>query len=177
MQHTTVVRMSRPTHIAFVLVLLLIPIREASSQSAQARNARFQTNQQMSFYMEFLGNAFLYSANLDYRFHPAMSARVGAGLVGLPFSDESELMLFPITLNALPGWGAKRVELGAGVVLGEVGTSDGNRKFHLTMTLGYRYQSPESGKVFRIGITPSFFWGAWLFPWIGISVGGVLHSW
>jgi len=62
------------------------------AQTARTGNVQAQPNQQLGFYVEFLGNAFLYSANLDYRFQSWGSARIGFGNVGTPFLGEDWIL-------------------------------------------------------------------------------------
>ena len=71
----------------------------------------------------------------------------------------------PIMANKLKGAGNSKLELGAGVMLIELSpildfvaliNDDHLGPVGVTTTIGYRYQRPDSGINFRIGLTPAF---------------------
>jgi hypothetical protein len=117
-----------------------------------------------SVYFELLGNGLMYSLNYDRMFNESIGARAGIGY----FSPEDEaVMTFPIMLNYLYGSGNSKLELGGGVTV--ISQSE-NVSFKYktakkdfkgsgvlgTITVGYRYQKPEKGVLFRAGFTPLF---------------------
>ena len=104
-------------------------------------------------YAELGGNALLYSLNAERRVSPHLALRIGAGYLGIDGTGDDALargdLYVPVMANLLVGRGAHRFEVGAGVVLVTAGPS------YPTSTVGYRYQRPEGGGVFRIGLMPS----------------------
>lgn len=89
---------------------------------------------QIAWYIEALGNSVIGSVNIDYRFHPNLSFRVGGSWMIFGFG-------FPIMLNFLIGKETSHhLEFGAGIVP-VIGGFDGEKlAFFETLTLGYRYQ-------------------------------------
>lgn len=142
---------------------------------ASAANAQETATAPHAIYLEVLGNGVLYSLNYERRFTPHISGRVGFMYTRAEsegsFSDDlaqanvrssGSVWLVPLMINYLSGQGNNHFEAGVGVLLGsaELGTA----------TLGYRYQRPDGGFVFRAGFTPVFNREFFL-PWFGISVG------
>ncbi len=136
-------------------------------------------------YLELLGNAGLYSLNYERRFGDKVYGRLGLSYfsVGASAGESSAkvtLMTFPLMANYLVGDGSSHLELGAGALLlyagGEV-DSGGSRSsgegvgIAGTATVGYRYQPPDGGFVFKVGFTPLVGVGGFL-PWGGVSFGG-----
>ena len=117
-----------------------------------------------SVYFELLGNGLMYSLNYDRMFSESFGGRAGIGY----FSPENEAVItFPIMLNYLYGSGNSKLELGGGITV--ISQSENisfqfkssNKEFGgsgvlATITIGYRYQKPEKGIVFRAGFTPFF---------------------
>ena len=77
--------------------------------------------------------------------------------------------------NKLKGAGNHKLELGAGAMLIMVsGEIDDDDDFEaggvgVTTTIGYRYQRPDGGINFRIGLTPLL--APSFQPWGGLSLG------
>ena len=143
-----------------------IPTEEISPT---ARNA---------FYVELLGNGLLYSINYDRLFADQVSGRVGIMLIGAASdSSAAAVIAAPIMANYLFGRGNSHFEAGIGALLVS-GGSENVEGFEDedfsgavgTATLGYRYQRPGGGFVFRAGLTP-FFGAGGIVPWFGVSFG------
>lgn len=143
-----------------------IPTEETSPT---ARNA---------FYIELLGNGLLYSINYDRLFADQISGRVGVMLIGAANdSSAAAVIAAPIMANYLFGRGNSHFEAGIGVMLmtGAVENveeieDEGFSGAVGTATLGYRYQRPGGGFIFRAGLTP-FFGRGGILPWFSLSFG------
>lgn len=159
--------------VLFALVAVAIAAPAASAQETAspvtARNA---------FYVELLGNGILYSLNYDRMITPKVSARVGvAALAAADDSTSAGVVAAPIMVNYLFGEGNSHFETGVGLMLAsgavdEVGDEEDDAFSGAvgTATLGYRYQRPGGGFVFRAGLTP-FFSTDGILPWFGVSFG------
>jgi hypothetical protein len=141
----------------------------AEEISPTARNA---------FYIELLGNGLLYSINYDRLLTDQISGRVGLMVIGAASdSSAAAVIAAPIMANYLFGRGNSHFETGIGVTLmsgavdnvGEI-DDEGFSGAVGTATLGYRYQRPGGGFVFRAGLTP-FFGRGGILPWFGLSFG------
>ena len=139
--------------------------------------ARFASN---SVYLELLGNGGLYTVNYDRRFSSHWSTRIGIMLFGgqseEPTDDRISFALIPVMLNYLVGEGSHRLELGIGPLIGvvgghleEYGWIAGSGLAGVTSTVGYRYQLPGGGFVFRVSLTPFYSGEPQL--WGGVSFG------
>ncbi len=90
---------------------------------------------------------------------PELDLGPGGGQ-GFFSSEEVNIIVFPVMGNYFIGTGNNKFELGGGFLLGskEVIPSMGERSkssvFSLTSVIGYRYQKPEGGFLFRVGATP-----------------------
>ena len=157
--------------IVAVLLLLLVP-------TAQAQEAR------SAVYGELLGNAFLFSVNYDYRFRPSAIGRVGLAFVSAENEDGSDggaVYAVPVTATYLSHpMQNNHFEAGGGLLFfgGERidlwDFDDQDDSFSgtiVTGVIGYRYQRPGGGFVFRAGLTP-FVGGGTVVPWVGVSFGG-----
>lgn len=131
-------------------------------------------------YLELLGNGLLYSLNYDRFLTAHLTGRVGLFVLAAQDSDgegSGAVLATPVLVNYLFGRGNHHLETGIGATLlagaiedledevdesfsGAVGTA----------TLGYRYQRPGGGFVFRAGVTP-FFGAGGIAPWFGVSFG------
>lgn len=124
---------------------LVAPV--AAQDSGPTRNA---------FFVELFGNALYGSLNYERALAPNLSARVGLG----PLGPTGTLML-----SYLSGTGSHRLETGGGLLL-----RAGSSNVLGTATMGYRYQRPTGGPLFRAGFTP-LVGGGGVAPWFGISFG------
>lgn len=160
-------------------ILLSGPLAAQTILSEPARNAVF---------LELGGNGGLYSVNFERQFTNRLTLRMGCGaftLTDAPFcfsscddsTAEVRMVLAPLLVNYLHGSGNHKLELGGGVVVGEESRSDHTGRadrpdIHAAVTgvLGYRYQRPAAGLIFRAGATPIYAGGEF-FPLIGVSLG------
>lgn len=148
-----------------------------------------------AFYIEALGNARLASLNYERIFNQSENMKTGIRLgYGFWISDfDNELFtnsILPIELNSLIGKDRHHLEFGIGTALNfEKSTTyyffgvgpkyrDPYLSFH--GRLGYRYQKPEGGFVFRLAFTPMFTRDnssissermSKFYPWAGVSFG------
>ena len=163
--------------ILFVLCLGLVgfgygqnvpPPQYANEGNKENKEAKF------GMYIEGLGNAFWGSFNLEaivvntpkYK----LAAKAGVGLTpdliayanGDPYAFSWES--FPIGVNSILFEGNSHLEIGLGGLIYPMGYYP----FHTNMNIGYRFQKPSKGLLFRVGATFDF---AWLLPWAHISIG------
>jgi len=132
-------------------------------------------------YGEIGGNGLALTVNYERRFSPSIAGRVGFSYVTTheePSGDEDSAVIVPLMVNYLTNpAGAHHFELGAGITVAAGDTSgwasDIDEEFSTvvgTGTIGYRFQRPGRGFVFRAGLTP-FFDGDGITPWAGVSFG------
>lgn len=117
-------------------------------------------------YFELGGNGGLYSINYERFLSSNVSIRGGFASFstwGIFFNLLAvNITTFPVLVNYFYGTGSHKLELGAGVLLGtsKVTSALNNQEnkssaiFDLTAVVGYRYQKPEGGIIFRAGLTP-----------------------
>ena len=156
--------------LAVVLFHSLLPAQTAPAYSQNA------------VYFEALGQGILYSINFDHRFSENIAVRAGFSSfnVDIVLSDFT-ITTIPLMLEFLSGHGSSHFEFGVGIVpihgsssenfLG-LGSNQATGKWVVvgTMTVGYRYQPPGEGFLFRIGVTPLL--ASDPIPlWGGISLG------
>jgi hypothetical protein len=154
--------------IALVVLSLLI----ASIASAQSRNVA---------YFELGGNGIVPTVNYERQLTERLFGRVGLGVLFSSESDGDEDVTFvvPLMVNYLshPA-GNHHLELGGGLafVAGDAQDwydSDDDEQISNvvgTATLGYRFQKPVRGFVFKAGVTPVFD-DSDVLPWVGVSFG------
>jgi hypothetical protein len=154
---------------------LLGMLGSTGSLAAQARAIAAAPN---AVYVELLGNGLLYTLNYDRLVTPNVAARVGfMGLGAASDSASAAVVAAPLMVSYLFGGGSSHLETGIGVMLaaGAVDEVEGFEDESFsgaigTATVGYRYQRPGGGFVFRAGVTP-FFDTSGIAPWIGLSLG------
>ena len=120
-----------------------------------------------SVYLELLGNGGVYSFNFEREILPHLGLRIGAAT----WEDEGEgffgststhrHITFPLMLNYGMGGGNSRLELGGGLLLGQSKRTGYEERttsgfLSLTASIGYRYQRPRGGVLFRAGLTPFY---------------------
>ena len=159
--------MKRSNQLNIIILFLLINIPTVS-----------QTHPN-SLYFEALGNGILYSINYDRMINENFGGRIGIMYLpefGIIFSSIENLVMMPVMLNYFVGEKHK-LELGAGIVYSSFDKGDlfkfeaeGKSGVVGTATIGYRYQKPEGGFLWRIGFTP-FFSNEVFVPSGGISLG------
>lgn len=112
-------------------------------------------------YIEAFGQGLLGTFNYDYRFHPNLSLRVGAGTALLAYS-------MVLTVNLLSGIETPHhLELGAGLSI----FSNSVVVPIPTVNLGYRFQPKNGGFFFKIAFTPLLGKSDEFKVWGGISIG------
>jgi hypothetical protein len=157
--------------------LLLILVLTISTKVISQQDSNKLFTKRNSLYIELGGNAGYYSINYDIIFYQRGSFQCGwrNGFSLLPIIN---LPIFiPLEVNTLFGKSKHHFECGLGytpaIFIGE--TEDKYRDIIL-VRLGYRYQKPDGGFLFRIGFTPGisnindnheYRFG----PWFGISIG------
>ena len=137
-----------------------------------------------SIYAELLGNGVLYSLNYEYFIKDYLPIRIGFERVkqtdfGMTFGDEKTTIVIggyqtfiPVSISKLYGKGKHKLELGGGILysrlylesslygkettIGEAQTEEveARNDFDLTGIVGYRYQPPSRGVLFRFAYTP-----------------------
>ena len=160
------------------LLLAFASVARAQPTADPARN---------SVYFEFLGNGGLYSLNYDRELVEGLRVRIGyAGwtaedLFGGPATS---MQTVPVSLHVVRGRGRHQADIGGGAVMGRreraAGLGGDSGSFtSLVGVIGYRYQRPEGGFVFRAGFTPFYGLGdeaeaypeKGFFPSAGVSLG------
>ena len=158
-----------------LLSALVALLATAGNASAQSRALPSAPN---AVYLELAGNGLLYSLNYDRLLTRNIAARVGfMGLGAATDSVSGGVVAAPLMVSYLFGEGNSHFETGLGVMLAagaidEVGEmqDEGFSGAIGTATLGYRYQRPGGGFLFRIGVTPLFDTSG-IAPWLGVSFG------
>ncbi|MDX1671436.1 MAG: hypothetical protein R3211_03785 [Balneolaceae bacterium] len=93
--------------------------------------------------------------------------------------NEGTFITIPVMVNHLSGTGNHHLELGGGITIITFSENDPDEDLldlssgsavAATATVGYRYQKPEGGFLFKIGFTPLTNFDVFL-PWGGISLG------
>lgn len=134
---------------------------------------------QNTFFVELLGNGLVYSLNYERFFTPQLGIRIGGMFLRGEddAGDEATVGIFPVMATYLLGDGNSHFETGLGVGIftasaniDEIDEDFGASDLYATATLGYRYQKPEGGVIFRAGFTPAYASGNFI-PWVGVSVG------
>ncbi len=142
----------------------------------------------LSIFFELFGNGGIYSINADYRIREDCSVRLGIVTWNTSgfFGGSNHLTAFPLLVNYLYGSGNNWLELGGGLLYGhykelsDFGDVLNDYDFTtLTGSLSYRYQRPQGGQFFKVGLTPMYPLGRkdrkypadGFLPWIGVSWG------
>ena len=163
---------------ALALALSLAAAGTLSAQEA-APAAETPSLARNTFFVELLGNAAIYSLNYERFFTPQLGLRVGGSFLRGQNTegDDVSVGFLPVMATYLLGEGNSHFEtgLGIGIVTASADIEEVDEEFsgsdvYGTATLGYRYQKPTGGVIFRAGFTPVFAGGN-LIPWAGISVG------
>lgn len=164
--------------LAFAVLAALLPPPAA----AQAPVTPFAAKN--SVYLEVGGNALLYSVNYERLLIGNLSARVGISTIPgwFPWVDESDdgagLVMVPVLASVMFGPENHHFEVGAGATFGnasvDIGDLEGSESWvYGSGMIGYRYQRPEGGPVFRATVTPLFIevLDISVLPMIGLSLG------
>jgi len=150
-----------------LLITLFAVPAAAKSKNREMANA---------IYVEYGGNAGLYSINYDRRlFHIGQHACIlRAGFSWIPLRDNGidDIFLFPVTASYTYriGKSPHLLEFGGGVTVRTASTAFViDTRLYPAISLGYRICSFGTGSTFRIGFTPIIF--DTFLPWVGISLG------
>lgn len=152
---------------AAVATLILV-----AAGPARAQDFTFDEGPRNSVFLELGGNAFLYSVNLERRVE-RWWGRVGFGYAEDAKGDvQGEIWGVPVMVGTLFGRGSHYLETGLGVVLAKH-PGDEEPFVYGSLTLGYRYFSPNSGLMVRAGVAPFFDWAFSEPPgiWPALSIG------
>jgi len=144
-----------------------------------------------SIYLEVGGNGITYSMNYDLRFENNYGIRLG--ISGYPPTDSDRIenrsyqdfrdnqFLFAVIMgNYFIGNETSSLELGAGVVLGDVEDTE-NWSYPLpnatTFTIGYRYMNRNKWHpTFKAGLTPMVGFNGKAYMRVGISIGVMISG-
>ena len=112
-----------------------------------------------SVFFEVFGNGGLYSINYERGFTSNLYGRLGfatwATFDIMDRSSRGRITTFPVLVTYFTGHKKSHFEAGGGFLFGEVNDYMGSKPIvNLTTFIGYRYQSPCKGMLFRIGLTP-----------------------
>jgi hypothetical protein len=168
-------RTARLAGLALALAAASLAARPALAQETAptARNA---------VYVELFGSGLLYSINYDRLLTPNVAGRVGLMFASAEDDegDSGTVAIVPITASYLFGRGNSHFEAGLGFAVAsadfdteeliDVDESGSSTGVYGTGVLGYRYQRPDGGFVFRAGLTPIITTDSFL-PWFGVSFG------
>jgi hypothetical protein len=169
--------MLRLPRVLLAVVAMLLPGQTFAQSREEARNA---------VYLELLGSGGLFSLNYEREIADGVLARAGFGSWASSsfWSDaETTVTTVPLTVALVRGRGRHRLELGGGMTVGRRtrDTFDGSSGNFVSWTglVGYRYEKPNRGFLFRAGATPFYGFGAedvayperGFFPSFGISLG------
>lgn len=162
----------------FVFLTLFLPFKN---------NA--QIDLQHSVYAELAGSAGIYSINYDliaFKFNDLkLGARAGLSFLSEGYEGSSVDLHLPITLNLMYTFKERHhAELGIGTQIAsyEIRKINSAEDVGFTRktealgnyTLGYRYQQPEGGFMFRVFYSPFFYQDGIYFRyehWAGLSIG------
>ncbi|HEX8696164.1 MAG TPA: hypothetical protein VF746_27350 [Longimicrobium sp.] len=175
--------MSRATRAA-ALALALAASLPLAARPAAAQEEVQPPLARNAVYVELLGSGLLYSINYDRLITPSVAGRVGFMFVRAEddSGDSGTIAIAPITASKLWGNGSSHFETGVGLAVatadfdfGELDDFDEDADLSSTTVygtgvLGYRYQRPGGGFLFRVGLTPIFTTNDFA-PWFGLSFG------
>ncbi len=123
--------------------------------TSRAQEKVFSKN---SVFYELFGNGGFTSFNYERRFKANLCGRIGLAhwktktMFG---GTDVRITAFPILVTYFTGTNASHFEVSGGVLIGNKTDYTGLRSiFDLTSFVGYRYQAPGRGFLFRIGLTP-----------------------
>lgn len=140
---------------------------------------------QNSLYFELFGSGGVYSINYERQVSSNFYGRFGmATFKEIDFLGESttRISTFPVMIGYLTGTGKNHFEIAGGMLFGTkldlTDLNNRNKILDLIVFVGYRYQPPVDGLVFRAGFTPFFsldndanYPDSGYFPSAGISIG------
>jgi hypothetical protein len=134
--------------IALGLVVFLAVVARAGVARAGDAEAAPAAN---AVYFEVVGTCVLDSLNYERRFAADWPLRVGVGVIPPIFRGDSVIVTSAVTMGRLFGTGNNHLEIAVGA-MGWYERS--SMAVHAAGVVGYRYQPPGSGVVFRLAFTP-----------------------
>lgn len=163
---------------AFAVLISLVSVTAAAQSPPPPFTAR------NTVYFEGGGNALLYSINYERMVVGGLTARVGVAVFPAWFpwvgegDDGAALVMVPVQAGYVFGTGDHHLEIGAGATFGnasvDIGDLEGREEWvYGSGTVGYRFQRPQGGVVFRATVTPLFIevLDVGVIPMIGLSLG------
>lgn len=135
-------------------------------------------------YVEGFGSGGFYSLNYERTIAGGLTARIGAAFMPRVMSEYTAQVIVPITISYLVGYDGHHLEMGAGVTKQMYGRRRGREvsgpfqdrevaglEYMPGALVGYRYQAPDGGWMFRATYTPfNMKFEGWVSS-AGISVG------
>jgi hypothetical protein len=112
-----------------------------------------------SIFFEFLGNGGLYSINYERKLGENLYGRIGFcsfKAVDLFGGGESgaRITTIPVMLTYLSGQNKSHFEISGGMLFGKDKNVEPGTIIDLIAFIGYRFQAPGEGVLFRVGLTP-----------------------
>ena len=143
----------KKTKFLVITVCLLISMSDSNSQDIKPSKN--------SLYFELLGNGGLYSINYERQVSSKLYGRIGFSTFNitdvLGDGSASRITAFPLLMTYLSGKGKSHLEIAGGMLIGLETEPDASYKIiDVTAFIGYRYQPPGRGFIFRVGFTPFF---------------------
>jgi hypothetical protein len=142
---------------SFLLAALLYLV---SNHHGECQEVKLPKN---SLYFELLGNGGLYSINYERELRAKLYGRIGfstyalTNILGSGSDSKTRITAFPVMITYLSGNGKSHFEISGGMLFGvETETAVSYSIIDLTAFIGYRYQPPGEGFLFRVGITPFY---------------------
>src|SRR5688500_12339936 len=150
-----------------IVVFALSGIAHAQQQPSAKAKPKFRSN---AIFVDVGGQGGLLSINFETFIANDLAIKLGLG--GFPeiFSGDDIIPIGNLMLNYITSarTASSHLELGFGIITTLNGEGTGPVP---SATLGYRYQEPAEGFLFRIAFTP--FWTSdGLIPWAAIGMGG-----
>lgn len=160
----------------------------AAAVAASAAPLSAQDSADNAVYFELGGSGGLWSVNAE---RALGNLRLRAGFASWSVGDSfgagtDDYVTVPLTISLLRGQGNHRMEVGGGVTVGSTSFRSAlddseQRSGFTTLTgiLGYRYQKPQGGFLFRAVVVPMYGFGSadaaypdkGFFPSAGLSFG------
>lgn len=112
-----------------------------------------------SIFFEILGNGGLYSINYERSLNANLYGRIGfSTFLSVDFvggKTGGRITTIPVLITYFSGKKKSHFELGGGILFGKDNADQvSGTIIDLTSFIGYRYQAPEKGILFRVGLTP-----------------------
>jgi hypothetical protein len=112
-----------------------------------------------SIFFELLGNGGLYSINYERSLNTNLYGRIGfSTFLSVDFLGGGEpggrITTIPVMVTYFSGKKKSHFEIGGGMLFGKDNNENPGTIIDLTAFIGYRYQAPGKGILFRIGFTP-----------------------